>query len=280
MNMLDLIRRYERGKEVHDPIGPSLNEKLRALRRAFGSMPATASGLEIAERAKRHWASAQPGTRLRYLKQLRAVLNYAEDIGALEKAPTIPMPSVHDTREQELTMKQADLLLDHVKLTEGWAYPAVLLLAHSGSRLAEAMRINVREDFTAHGIVVRKPVARKSKTIERVVPYTARMKAALEMGLFNSNPFVSETGVPMKNSAVASAALGRVLRESAKALGLPQSISPHSLRHAFAGMVAECGGSLEDIASLLGHSNTTMAQRYRGLVRPRAEGIVARIGGQ
>jgi site-specific recombinase XerD len=44
----------------------------------------------------------------------------------------------------------------------------------------------------------------------------------------------------------------------------------HDLRHVFAAIIAEKGGDLADIATLLGHTNLSTTLRYRSLVRVKA----------
>lgn len=44
--------------------------------------------------------------------------------------------------------------------------------------------------------------------------------------------------------------------------GLSQPVSPHQLRHAFGSNVADSGGSLDEIAELLGHVSMSSSQVY------------------
>ena len=272
MKIKDLIAHYSARKILNSALPPELDEKLRHLLRVFGEMDAACDGGEIVAASLQAWPDAAPGTRKRYLVQLRAVMRRAERDGVILRAPLIDLPFVHDTVYVDVTGSEVKLLLDYIKWTEPKWYPLALVLMHTGARLGEALALRPG-CFTRHGTRIAKAVGRKTKTVDRTIPYTSRLQAEALSGNLMRNEKLAPVGIA--DDSVATC-LGRVIDSSTKALGLP-SLRVHDLRHAFAAVLAENGADLADISSALGHSNPAMAMRYRGLVKSKLTGIMSGI---
>lgn len=272
MNISDLVAHYRAAKGTHSPVPDTIEDKLKHIERVFGAMPHDTSGIALAKAAKAAWQGCAPGTIRRYLVQLRAVMRRAERDKLIAQAPLIDVPYVHDTVYVDVTTSEIKMLLDYIQWTEPRWYPLALILSHTGARLGEALALK-EDSFTRHGVRILKQVGRRTKTIERTIPYSDRLANAVASGVFQRNHRMAPQGI--EDASVASC-LGRVLDDSTKALGLP-TLRVHDLRHAFAAMLAEKGADLADLATALGHSSTAMSMRYRGLVKTRLNGLMSSI---
>ena len=271
MKIADLINHYRRVKSLHAPLPSTLVDKLTHIEATFGDMPASASGEDIVKKATQRWRTCAPGTIKRYLVQLKAVMRRAEIDGVIAKRPHIDLPYVYDVIYVDISAAEVNMLLDFIKLAHPKWYPLALILCHTGARLGEALSFDAESDITRHGIRLRKPVARRSKTIERIVPLTARMQREIASGVF-LRPLVP---AGIEKSSVASC-LGRVIDDASEALNVKR-LRVHDLRHAFAAVLAEAGADLADLASALGHTNIQMSMRYRGLVKTKLSALMQSI---
>jgi len=137
---------------------------------------------------------------------------------------------------------------------------AVLCLCYgAGLRIAEALALS-KNDLDGTSVRVD---GKGGKT--RMVPVIAPVQSAIEEYLkicpFDLKPldpiFRGVRGGPLSPRVVQ---LRMVQLRSA--LGLPQSASPHALRHSFATHLLGNGGDLRTIQELLGHSSLSSTQIY------------------
>lgn len=140
------------------------------------------------------------------------------------------------------------------------------LLYGSGLRISEALRLNLH-DINANSGIVR--VTGKGEK-DRVVPLSDTAKDAM-------NAWVSVRskldGTGQEPALFLGARGGRLNRRQAarliedlcKRVGLPQAVSPHSLRHSFATHLLEAGADMRSVQELLGHARLTTTQRYTHL---------------
>lgn len=142
---------------------------------------------------------------------------------------------------------------------------AVLTLLYGcGLRISEALSLTPA-DFSGEPASLR--IAGKGgKT--RIVPLIEAARAAVAayvalcpMPLAGDGPlFRGVRGGPLQ-----PAILQREMQKLRGALGLPDSATPHALRHSFATHLLAGGGDLRTIQELLGHASLSTTQVYTGV---------------
>jgi integrase/recombinase XerC len=93
--------------------------------------------------------------------------------------------------------------------------------------------------------------------LELVAEYAAMCPHPLPA---DGHVFVGVRGGPLKARIIQLA-----MERLRGALGLPDSATPHALRHSFATHLLNRGGDLRAIQELLGHSSLSTTQIYTGI---------------
>ena len=135
------------------------------------------------------------------------------------------------------------------------------LLYGAGLRISEALALTVG-DCKGDSLRI---LGKGGK--ERQVPLLAVVRKAIEAYLARS-PYHQGMGdtmplfVGLRGKRLQPAVFQRTLITLRRKLGLPESLTPHALRHAFATHLLSRGAELRDIQELLGHTSLSTTQRY------------------
>jgi integrase/recombinase XerC len=139
----------------------------------------------------------------------------------------------------------------------------MLLLYGAGLRIGEALGLSQREAPKGETLTV---TGKGNK--QRVVPILpvirdaiAEYRAACPFDPQPDSPlFLGARGMRLNPGVVQ-----RRMRTLRATLGLPETATPHALRHSFATHLLEGGGDLRTIQELLGHASLSTTQRYTGV---------------
>ena len=203
----------------------------------------------------------------REMSAVRAFLTYAAEAQgnapqlprtrAPKRPRTLPRPASPD--DAIALAKEAEAAAPNDWL--GTRDLAILLLLYgAGLRVAEAMGLTARVLPLGQAMRV---TGKRGKT--RIVPLVPAVRQAIDAyvalcpySLAGEAPlFVGAKGGPLNADLVRRAVRGARAR-----LGLPDSLTPHALRHSFATHLLARGADLRSLQELLGHASLSSTQIY------------------
>jgi integrase/recombinase XerC len=140
----------------------------------------------------------------------------------------------------------------------------VMLLYGAGLRIAEALSLSAGElERLAQGAGSLVVTGKRRK--QRVVPMLPAIGQAVGDYL-RACPFKLAPQQPgfrgARGKPLDPAIVQKSIRRLRGLLGLPDSATPHALRHSFATHLLGAGGDLRSIQELLGHESLSTTQRY------------------
>jgi integrase/recombinase XerC len=220
--------------------------------------------------AHRAAADAEKTTQARNLSVVRSFFRYLDRQGLAgnDAIAVLRGPRLPKSVPKPLSEPDAATALDSTDLTarQPWIAlrdAAVLgLLYGCGLRLSEALGLTRRE-APVDGMSYLRITGKGRK--QRLVPLLPAVIEAVDAYLATcphrlapDGPlFVGVRGGPLHPRLV------QLLMEKLRAgLGLPDTATPHALRHSFATHLLAAGGDLRAIQELLGHASLSTTQRY------------------
>ncbi len=222
--------------------------------------------------AARRREGVESRTLMRQLAGCRSFLRYLERRG-LAKASAltaIRSPRIGKTLPKPLSAGSARAVTDS-GLRAGEERPqwvltrdaAVLgLLYGCGLRISEALAIKAK-DAPVVPMAALQVTGKGGKA--RQVPVLAQV-AALVRAYLDEVPFALKAEEPLFRGAKGGPLSPRIIQLAMQGLrgglGLPDSATPHALRHSFATHLLSRGGDLRTIQELLGHASLSTTQIY------------------
>ena len=203
----------------------------------------------------------------RELSGVRAFLRYAaEQQGRPAQVPRTRGPKRPRTLPRPASPDDAVNLAENAAeaAAEPWIgardLAILLLLYGAGLRVAEAMSLTA--DMLPIGSTLR-VTGKRNKT--RVVPVVAAARETVE-DYVRQCPYPLKGSVPLFVGARGGPLNPDLVRRSVAAarrrLGLPDTLTPHALRHSFATHLLARGADLRSLQELLGHASLSSTQIY------------------
>jgi len=232
---------------------------------------------DVEERDMRAWLAYRAGkgfaksSNARALSAVRTFFRYLNHHAGIANvsAQQVQSPKLSKPLPKAPNIAQADAAMDAIaeQNPDAWVaardHAIAMLLYGCGLRISEALGLKVKDLDAAEGSL--RITGKGNK--QRVVPLIAIVRRAVENYLSQSpwhrklNPntplFVGKRGKKLQ-----AAIFSRMLQKMRRSMGLPESLTPHALRHAFATHLLSNGAELREIQELLGHASLSTTQRY------------------
>ena len=227
--------------------------------------------------ARRRQAGNGARTLARDLAGIRSFVRFLEKRGEASSAGLTAMraPRQPATVPKPVKMQEARQLVDIGQQLHPVPWitardAAILTLLYGcGLRISEGLaltpdQLGIRNlsqpEVTARSLRI---LGKGGKT--RLVPVLAAVAEAIEVYM-RQCPFILEAHLSifrgMRGKTVQPAVVQRSMRLMRSALGLPDSATPHAMRHSFATHLLGNGGDLRTIQELLGHASLSTTQKY------------------
>ncbi len=233
----------------------------------------------LAERSRRGLAASSTARALsalrslyRWLARHRAIQNAAFAMLATPKLPrSVPKPLSAGEADDLLDAIASDgVVTDEGEMATGWAaardLALLMLLYGAGLRIGEALALDWRDIPAAaerDGVATLAVTGKGRK--QRQVPLLAGVLTALEAWR-SASPGAVSGRHPVFIGARGGRLNARILQGKIASLrvllGLPETATPHALRHSFATHLLANGGDIRAIQELLGHASLSTTQRY------------------
>lgn len=245
----------------------------------LGAPPAIADIADLRPADLRAFLAARRGdgagarTLGRGLAGIRSLLKFLERRGLVNSAgaSALRSPKQPKSLPKPLTASDARRVVSQggQLVEEPWIVArnaAVLTLLYAcGLRISEALGLTGDDLSTASDTVLR-VTGKGGKT--RLVPVLPAALAAIA-DYRRLCPFHLDAAKPLfrgaKGGPLAPAIVQREMRKMRSALNLPETATPHALRHSFATHLLARGGDLRAIQELLGHASLSTTQIYTGV---------------
>ncbi|MGE0501135.1 MAG: tyrosine recombinase XerC [Rhizobiaceae bacterium] len=223
--------------------------------------------------ARRRSGGAGPRTLGRGLAGVRSLLRHLERRGLANAAgaATMRAPRQPKSLPKPLTATDARRVVatDEQLAAEPWVAArdaAVLTLLYAcGLRISEALGLSGAE-FAGAAQPVLRVTGKGGKT--RLVPVLPVAMAAVDEYRRLCPYHLDADGAlfrGVRGARLDPAIVQRAMARLRGALGLPDTATPHALRHSFATHLLVRGGDLRTIQELLGHASLSTTQVYTGV---------------
>ena len=149
------------------------------------------------------------------------------------------------------------------------------LIYACGLRVSELVNLEMRQLDLSADLVMVFGKGRKERLVpmgemaaERIAAYLQNARPRILGGRISAAVFVTARGAAMTRQR-----FWQNIEAYAKVAGIEQSVSPHSLRHAFATHLLNHGADLRSVQLMLGHANLGTTEIYTHVAQARLKAL-------
>jgi len=261
---------------------------LRFVAEHLGHAPGLRDLARLGAQDFRGWLARRAGQGLartstaRAMSSLRNFFRYLERHGLAANAAIggVRAPKVPKSVPKALAVEDA---LETVTTAEKLALvpwiakrdAAVLLLLYgAGLRIGEALGLKRRQAPNDGGEATLIVTGKGGK--QRLVPVLPVVAGAIANYLADCPFALADDGplfVGRRGQRLSARVVQRQMQKVRQLLGLPETATPHALRHSFATHLLAGGGDLRTIQELLGHASLSTTQRYTDVDAKRLKAV-------
>jgi integrase/recombinase XerD len=212
----------------------------------------------------------------RCLSSLKSFFRYLYEDKQLEENPAAILETPRKSRKLPdiLSVNDVDRLLSSPdrETPIGLRNQAMLeVLYATGMRVSELISIKGHNVDLISGCL--RTLGKGSK--ERIVPIGMMARKSIEDYLLNSRPVLAkgqkleELFLTRRAHAMTRQGFWKILKGYVLQNNLKASVSPHTLRHAFATHLLERGADLRSVQQMLGHADISTTQIYTHILEKR-----------
>ncbi len=209
------------------------------------------------------------GTVARKLTAIRQIYKFLlrEDLTDTDPTANVDGPRLSKRLPEVLSEEQCMRLLQvpDVSTPKGLRDAAMITLLYAtGLRVSELVNLDIHALNVEEQLVRVKGKGGKERLVpvapaalELVSRYMTTARAEFDKHGNTSAIFLTRLGRPFTR-----AGFWKMLKQHAAAAGLPNTVSPHTLRHSFATHLLHGGADLRAIQEMLGHSSLSVTETY------------------
>ena len=217
----------------------------------------------------------------RLLSSIRRFYRFQVRIHRLKIDPSAEIEFPKSARHLPEVLTEDDveqlLLAPNIETAAGLRDRAMLELLYAcGLRVSELVGLLLQQVNLRTGVI--RVLGKGSK--ERVIPFGEQASDWIERYLGEARPELLKGStespalfVSNRKTAMTRQTFWHLIKRNAAAAGIEKSLSPHTLRHAFATHLLNHGADLRVVQLLLGHSDLSTTQVYTHIARARLQAL-------